>query len=133
MAMSRSRGGVVVDDAVVDGDLAAGHALEPGDHPEDRALAAARRADQDAELAVADLEVDAVHDLELAILLDQSPDGHLCHRCLTLSPSRPAAHLERQEVERRPARWIAPDVDLVAKPPAVGQDRREAPRAPAGS
>ena len=71
MAMSRSRGGVVVDDAAVDGDLAAGHRLEPGDHPQDRALAAAGRADEHDELAVADLEVDAVHDLELAVLLDQ--------------------------------------------------------------
>ena len=71
MAMSRSRGGIVVDHAVVDDDLAAGHRLEAGDHPQDRALAAAGRPDEDDELAVADLEVDAVDDLQLAVFLDQ--------------------------------------------------------------
>ena len=72
MAMSRSRGGDVVDDPVVDDDLAAGDRLEAGDHPQDRALAAAGRADQHNELAVADLEVDAVDDLQLAVFLERA-------------------------------------------------------------
>ena len=48
----------VVDQLVADIDLARGGLLEPGDHPQGRALAAARRADQHDELAVGDVEID---------------------------------------------------------------------------
>ena len=41
----------------------AGDVLEPGDHAQQRGLAAAGRADQHDELAVGDLDVDAVDDL----------------------------------------------------------------------
>ena len=64
MAMSRSFGGDVVDDALADRDLAGGDRLEPGDHGEQRRLAAARRADQHDELAGLDLEVDALQHLD---------------------------------------------------------------------
>ena len=47
-------------------DVAGGDVLQPGDHAQQRRLAAAGRADEDDELAVGDLEVDAVHDLDLA-------------------------------------------------------------------
>ena len=70
----------VVHDLAVDDDLAAGHRFEAGDHSQDRALAAARGPDQDDELAVVDLEVDAVDDLEVAVLLDQISDDHVRHR-----------------------------------------------------
>ena len=53
----------VVDDVAADRDLAAGDLLEPGDHAQRRALAAARRADQHDELLVGDVEVDAAHRL----------------------------------------------------------------------
>ena len=53
----------VVDDAPADLDLAAGDRLEPGDHAQQRRLAAARRTDQHAELAVGDLDVDAADDV----------------------------------------------------------------------
>ena len=56
----------LVDDAPADVDLAAGDGLEPRDHAQQRGLAAAGGADQHAELAVADLEVDALHGLEAA-------------------------------------------------------------------
>ena len=46
----------VVHEPVADVDLAAGDFLEPGDHPQRRRFAAARRADQHDELAVGDLE-----------------------------------------------------------------------------
>ena len=62
MAMSRSRARVV-DDAPADGDLAAGDLLQPGHHAQQRALAAALRADDDDELAVGDLGIDAVDHL----------------------------------------------------------------------
>ena len=40
-----------------------GEALEPGDHAKCGRLAAARGSDNDDELPIRDLEVDAVHDL----------------------------------------------------------------------
>ena len=54
----------LVDDAAADIDLAAGDGLEARDHAQQRGLAAAGGADQHAELAVADLEVDALDGLE---------------------------------------------------------------------
>ena len=50
----------VVDDPLADPERALGDLLEPGDHPQRRRLAAAGRADEDHELAVADLEIDVV-------------------------------------------------------------------------
>ena len=60
MAISRWLGGVEVDPLAVDQDVAGGGVLEAGDHPEKRGLSAAGGADEDAELAVGDLEVDAL-------------------------------------------------------------------------
>ena len=60
MARPRLRGVDVVDQLAVDQDLAVGDLLEPGDHPQQGRLAATRRADEDHELAVLDLQVDAV-------------------------------------------------------------------------
>ena len=62
--MSRSRGRHVGDVPVADQDPALGHLLEPGDHAQQRRLAAARRADQHHELPVADVEADRVHRLD---------------------------------------------------------------------
>ena len=58
--MSRSFGGHVVDDPVADEDLAVGDVLEPREAAQRGGLAAARRADQDQELAVVDLQVEVV-------------------------------------------------------------------------
>ena len=46
--------------------LPRGRVLEPGDQPQQRGLAAARRADEDDELAVVDGEVDVGDDVDLA-------------------------------------------------------------------
>ncbi|MNY10779.1 hypothetical protein D3C86_1437740 [compost metagenome] len=43
-------------------DLATGDGFQPGDHAQQRGLAAARGADDDDELAIGDFHVDAVHD-----------------------------------------------------------------------
>jgi hypothetical protein len=59
----------VVDHAVADGDLAAGDLLEPGDHAQQRGLAAARRADQHDELAVLDVEADVFHGGDILALV----------------------------------------------------------------
>ena len=60
----------IVHHLAADGDLAAADVLQPGDHPEQRRLSAARRADEDDELAVGDVEVGAMDDLEGAEALD---------------------------------------------------------------
>ena len=46
-----------------------GDLLQPGDHPQQRGLAAAGRADEDDELAVGDVEVEFADDLQVAVLL----------------------------------------------------------------
>ena len=54
-------GGHVVDQLVVDVELAPGDVLQSGDHPQRGRLAAARRTDKDNELSVADLQVEIVY------------------------------------------------------------------------
>jgi hypothetical protein len=60
----------IVDDLAADVDLAAGDILQSGDHPQQRGLAAAGRADEDDELAVLHLEVRPMDDFERAEALD---------------------------------------------------------------
>ena len=57
--------------------------LEPGDGAQQRGLAAARRPDEDAELAFLDVEVDAAQGVHLAVIFLQALDGEARHR---LSP-----------------------------------------------
>ena len=56
--MSRSFGETSLTTRIADQDLAVTDLLEPGDHPQRRRLAAAGRADEHHELAVADLELE---------------------------------------------------------------------------
>ena len=58
--MSRSRGDTLFTDLAVDADLARADRFEPGDHAQQRRLAAAGRADEHHELAVLDFEVDVL-------------------------------------------------------------------------
>ena len=53
-------GRLVVDPLAADEHVAGGDVLEADDHPQQRRLPAARRADQDHELAVGDVEADVV-------------------------------------------------------------------------
>jgi hypothetical protein len=69
----------IVDDAVADAERSAGDLLEPGDHPEAGRLAAARRPDQDHELAVADLEIEVLDGLEIAVELVDVFERHSRH------------------------------------------------------
>ena len=64
----------IVDDLVVDQDAARGDRLEPGDHPQCRRLAAARRTDKDHEFLVVDTEVDVLDGVDLVELLVQALD-----------------------------------------------------------
>ena len=81
-------GGDVVDDLVADPQRAVGDLLEPGDHPQARRLAAARRPDEHHELAVADLEVEVRHGGHVAVLLEHVIERHGRH-------GQPPARLSR--------------------------------------
>ena len=69
----------LVDHPPADRDLALGDLLEPGHHPQQRGLAAARGADQDDELAVRDVDLDAVQDVRAAEVLVDLADLDRCH------------------------------------------------------
>src|SRR5690606_33213187 len=84
----------------IDGYAALGDVLEPCDHAQQGRLAAARRADDDHELPVGDLHVDAVQHLLAVIGLLERGKGQFTHhaspvrRALTravVAASRPMA------------------------------------------
>ena len=64
----------VVDLAVADRDRALGDVLEPGEHAQRRGLAATRRADDDEQLTVGDVEIEVIdgHDVAVEALRDGS-------------------------------------------------------------
>jgi hypothetical protein len=79
----------LVDDLAIDLELAGSDVLKPGDEPQGRRLARTRRADQDHEFAVSDLEVHVPHGLEtVPISLPDVLEEDLGHR---LPPQRAAA------------------------------------------
>ena len=102
----------VVDDAVADADLAAGDLLQPGDHAQQRRLAAARGADQHAELAVLDRDVHAVHHRGRAEGLAHAAERDRRHAmsplpsspCCSASWSCPCAGASRRAPRRAGAR-----------------------------
>jgi hypothetical protein len=59
----------VVDETVADVDTPRRDGLEPGDHPERGSLAAPRRAHEHDQLAVGDVEVDAMNGDIAAVLI----------------------------------------------------------------
>ena len=77
--MSRCFGGNAVDHSAADADFAVGDLLEAGDHAQQRRLAAARGADQDAEFAVGDIDVDTADHLRRAEILAYCSDAYRCH------------------------------------------------------
>jgi hypothetical protein len=76
--------------AIADVDGAAGRHVQPGDHVQQRRLAAARGAHEDQELAGLDLDVDALEDLDLAEGLANVADGKRAHDFLS-APKTPLA------------------------------------------
>ncbi len=84
-------GRLVVHHLAADAQLALGDVFQAGDHVERRGLAAARRADQDDELAVGDVEVNAV-DGQRAIweALGDPIQNDVSH-CLSFVPESPAS------------------------------------------
>ena len=73
-------GGQRVDGAVADAQLAASDALQARDHPQQRRLRAARRADEDHELAVPHFQVHPVHGLEaVGVHLLDLVEAQSCH------------------------------------------------------
>ena len=80
MAMFRVARRHAADRLAVEGDRAAVDVLEPGDGAQQGGLAAARGADEDAELAFGDVEVDAAQGVDLAVVFLQAADGQARHR-----------------------------------------------------
>jgi len=69
----------LVDDALADLDFAGGDVLEAGDHPQQRALAAAGWPDQHDELFLGDIEVDAVDDFVSFVGFAHMAQGYCGH------------------------------------------------------
>ena len=83
----------VVHALAADLEIARRDRLEPGDHPEQRRLSAARRADEDHELLAPDVEIDALDDFERTKRLADAPQPHAAHdRCRSYftAPSMPS-------------------------------------------
>ena len=115
--MSRSFGGTRLTTRAADRDLALGDLLEPGDHPQQRRLAAAGRADQHAELAVGDRDVDAADHVRRAEVLLHRPNVDGRHRLrlprivsLTLATVTGARVPARDDVVRPARRKPGDDV-----------------------
>ena len=101
----------VVDDPVADQDLARGRLLEARHHAQRRRLAASRRADEDHELPVPDLEVEIVDgDRAVAELLRHAREPDPGHLGGGDARTRPVFELDRgpvaayRTVSRRPLR-----------------------------
>src|SRR5208282_2691340 len=71
----------------VDQDLTGSDVLEPGDEAKERRLAAAGRAHEHRELAILDVEVDAVDDADGAERLANGLELNAAHGCFPLIPS----------------------------------------------
>ena len=84
---------IEIDHLVADADLAGGDILEAGHHAQQRRFAAAGRADQRDELAVLDVDIDAVQDLGVTegfaqILDDDAGHADAPRRQFATAPDR---------------------------------------------
>ena len=79
MAILRSAGRERVDQPLADENVARGRRVEPGDHSQERRLAAAGRPDQHDEFAVLDREVDVGEHAGRAIALVEFVDVQSRH------------------------------------------------------
>src|SRR5262245_35536747 len=82
----------VVHEPSADQQVAGGDVLDPRDHPEQRRLAAARRPDEDQELAVGDIQAHVVDRrfASITVALDDAPEGDLGHQPFTAPAVSPA-------------------------------------------
>src|SRR5690606_447367 len=88
-----------------DRDFARRDVLEAGDHAQQGRLAAARRADQDDELAIGDVDRHALERFERAVVLADLVDLYVCQGLdLLLVAASPAAVHGRHTLGSWPAR-----------------------------
>ena len=85
----------VVHPAAADQDFAFGDALEAGHHAQERRLAGARRPHQHHELAVGDVQIDAVQHRVLAEALGYRAQADRAHPAPSIASRTPAARLSR--------------------------------------
>ena len=104
----------VVDDAAADRDRAVGDLLEPRDHAQRGRLAAARRADEDEELAVADVEREVVDGLD-AVVVDLVDVCRRRHQPRGLVPFARRQVSQPPDVEGRAVRRAARPRRLAAR------------------
>ena len=86
----------VVDHPLADPDVARGDRLEPGDHPQQRRFSAARRPDQNDELAVGNADRHAVDHLHGAVGLAHIDDIDRSHASFPSTPGPPGKLLHRR-------------------------------------
>ena len=77
VTISRSH---IVHHGISDGDASERHVLETGNHAKSRGLAAPRRPQEDQELAISDLEVEAVHGGDVPKFLGDTLESDPGHR-----------------------------------------------------
>ena len=104
-----------IDHPLADGDLARGDVLEAGDHAQQRGLAAAGRPDQHHELAVGNVDADAVQHLDRAERLAHVADVNGRHSC---SPFR------RVRIARQPSVSVCAWRKDAPAPASIIPDRR---------
>ena len=116
--MSRSLGGTSLTTRSPIRSVPAGDLLEAGDHPQAGRLAAARWSDQDHELAVADLQVEVLHGLEIAVHLVDVLERHGRHGATSApsGPSRAHASSRRERNVDGPRTWAARGRRIVGAP-----------------
>src|SRR4051794_10618988 len=119
----------VVDDPIADPQHAGGDLLEPCDHPETGRLAAARWSDQDHELAVADLQVQVLHGVEIAVDLVDVLERHGSHASTSTptdhrGPMHPATEMDSDG----PRTWTARRPGIVRPSHAGRNADRARPR-----
>ena len=79
------RGRNVVDALAVDDQVAFAHGFQPRDHAQQRRLAAAGRPHEDDELAVVNVEINAMDDHRLAVTLDDALHMKGGHRSILIA------------------------------------------------
>ena len=84
--------------------------LESGDHSQERGLAAPGRADEHAEFAIGDRDVDTANHVRGPEMLVDGPDADACHRLPSLVPSLRPARAGRDDVVGPPGREPGDDI-----------------------
>jgi hypothetical protein len=84
--------GQIVDDLAAYPDLAVADALEASQYAQQGGFPATRRPDEHDELAIGDIDIDALEHLDIGETLPQSLDSDRCHASLSIVVFGASAH-----------------------------------------